>query len=489
MSIRWRLTLFNALAIGAILALMSLALVLLLSEVLLDGIEKTTRSRALSAARVVEAGEPLSPEYEELLGFDETFVIVRDGEGKILHATGDGAAPETPRSRPWGSPPWERALDSGVPASGEVGRPSGPPDFVYAVPVDVPDGGPAYGHARVVEAGKSYGTATNIESVDGVLSAVILSAFALSLAGAYFLARAALAPVGAVVDSAREITEGDLSKRLPVARPKAEVSRLAATVNDLLSRLEAAFARREEALARQRRFAADAGHELRTPLTSVVGYARMLEEWGLEDPETAREGVAAIRREAERVQRLVEDLLALARGDEGAPLDPKPHDLGAVAEAASHAARAAAGGKVDVEYDPPARRVEAVFDRGRVGQAAAILLDNAVKYTPEGGRVTATVRQKDGLAELAVSDTGVGIPEERLPLIFERFYRVDEARAGRGPSPGGAGLGLAIARQIAEAHGGAIEAKSTPGRGSTFVLRLPQDAHAPQLGARAPRTP
>ena len=207
MSLRWRLTLFNALAIGAILALMSLALVLLLSEVLLDGIEKTTRSRALSAARVVEAGEPLGPEYERLLGFDETFVIVRDGEGEILHATSDGAARKTPRRPTWGSPPWVRVLDSGGAAGGEVGRPSGHPDFVYAVPVDPPDGGgSAYAQARVVEAGKSYGTATNIESVDGVLSVVILSAFALSLAGAYLLARAALAPVGAVVDSAREIT-------------------------------------------------------------------------------------------------------------------------------------------------------------------------------------------------------------------------------------------------------------------------------------------
>ena len=379
-----------------------------------------------------------------------------------------------------GLPPWERALESGGPASGEVERPSGPPDFVYAVPVDPPDGSAYDGPARVVEAGKSYETATNIESVDNVLGAVILSAFALSLVGAYFLARAAISPVGAVVDSARKITEGDLSKRLPVARPKDEVGRLAATVNDLLFRIEAAFAKREDALSRQRRFAADAGHELRTPLTSIAGYAKMLEDWGLEDPETAREGVAAIRRESERVRRLVEDLLALARGDEGAPLEPRPHDLGALAEEAAGAARVAAGGKVEVGYVPPADRVEAVFDRARVGQAAAILLDNAVKYTPEGGRVTATVREEDGRVELEVADTGIGIPEEQLPHVFERFYRADEARARRGHrrqglSADGAGLGLAIARQIAEAHGGSVEAKSAPGEGSTFVLRLPQD--------------
>ena len=107
-----------------------------------------------------------------------------------------------------------------------------------------------------------------------------------------------------------------------------------------------------------------------------------------------------------------------------------------------------------------------------------------MKYTPEGGRVTATVRHKDGRAELEVADTGVGIPEESLPLIFERFYRVDEARAGRGPSPGGAGLGLAIARQIAEAHGGTIRARSTPGEGSTFTVSIPRGG--PVLSGRPP---
>ena len=473
MSLRWRLTLFNALTIGAILASMCLALVLLLSEVLLDGIEKTTESRALSTARIVEAGKPLSPDYVEQLGFEDVFVVVRDGEGEVLYETEDVSAQETQRSLPW-----KRALGSGSSASGEVGRSSEESDYVHAVPVDPPEGS-ACAEVRVVEAGKSYDTATTIESVDTVLGAVILSAFALSLAGAYLLARAALSPVGAVVDSAREITEGDLSKRLPVARPKDEIGRLATTVNDLLSRLEAAFAKREEALARQRRFAADAGHELRTPLTSVVGYARMLEDWGLEDPETAREGVTAIRRESERIKNLAEDLLALARGDEGAPLEPRLHDLGAVAEGAAKTARAAAGGKVGVEYVPPAGRVEAVFDRNRVAQAAAILLDNAVKYTPQGGRVAATVREEDGRVELEVSDTGVGIPKEQLPLVFERFYRADEARAGQGLSAGGAGLGLAIARQIAEAHGGSVEAKSTPGEGSTFALSIPRGGPVP----------
>jgi two-component system, OmpR family, sensor kinase len=146
------------------------------------------------------------------------------------------------------------------------------------------------------------------------------------------------------------------------------------------------------------------------------------------------------------------------------------HDLAAVAEEAAQTARSAADGKVSVEYVPAGGRVEATVDRGHLLQVASILLDNAVNYTPRGGSVTVKVEERDGRAVLKVSDTGVGIPEEEMPLIFERFHQAEESRAS-----GGAGLGLAIARQIAEAHGGKIEAKSMPGEGSTFTLSLPRE--------------
>jgi signal transduction histidine kinase len=168
---------------------------------------------------------------------------------------------------------------------------------------------------------------------------------------------------------------------------------------------------------------------------------------------------------------LVEDLLALTRGDEGAPLDVGRHDLGKVAEEAVQAVRAAVNGKVSLEYAGSEREVEATFDKGRVLQVAAILLDNAVKYTPKGGRVTVRTWEKKDQVALEVSDTGIGIPQDQLPLIFERFHRVDNSRTEEG-----AGLGLAIARQIAESHGGEIEARSTPDEGSTFTLLLPKKA-------------
>ncbi len=251
--------------------------------------------------------------------------------------------------------------------------------------------------------------------------------------------------------------------------PKDEIGRLATTINDLLARLEAAFARREEALARQRRFVADAGHELRTPLTSIGGYARMLEEWGLRNPQTAREAVAAISRESERMRNLAEGMLALARGDEGVHMDARRQDLAAVAADVVEAARAASGGKPTIEYVAPANRVCTAFDRNRIRQVAAILVDNAVKYTPEEGEVKVSVGERGGWIELEVSDTGIGISEEQILHIFERFYRAEGARA-----LGGAGLGLAIARQVAEAHGGEIAVESELGQGSTFVLRIPR---------------
>jgi signal transduction histidine kinase len=237
-----------------------------------------------------------------------------------------------------------------------------------------------------------------------------------------------------------------------------------------------AFTRLEETLSRQRRFAADASHELRTPLTSISGHARMLDEWALEgDKVTARRSVGTIRREAARMRGMIESLLTLSRGDEGAPMEVGRYNLGAVGKEATETAGAAADGRVSVEFVPMEHEVTATFDRERVMQVASILLDNAVKYTPDGGSVTVSVGEEDdGSVVLAVSDTGVGISEEQLPLVFERFYRADPSR-----SAGGAGLGLSIARQIAEAHGGTLEVRSKLGVGSTFVLQLPRQKPEP----------
>jgi signal transduction histidine kinase len=458
--IRWRLTLFHALAILGIAALLIAFLVAALIRGVVKEVDETARARAAEAVRALETAALPNDAALAALTDGDVFLVVRDERGRVLASAGTppaglGAFGAAEREAIW----------RGVLATGQPVSVSEHELRAHAVPV-VTD----HSAARVVEVWKSYDrTAETFVPFVKVLPFAVPVGLVLAIVGSYLLARSALAPVGAIVRAARAIGERDLARRLPVARPRDELGQLASTFNDLLARLEVAFRQREEALAQQRRFVADASHELRTPLTSIQGYARMLRQWALDDPATARESVAAIEREAARMGLLVENLLRLARGDEDMPLERAEHDLREIARAAGEAARAAAQGKVGVVYRQPGAPVVAAFDRDRVRQVATILLDNAVKYTPEGGTVTVALHDDGCAVELSVADTGVGIPTEHLPNLFERFYRVDAAR-----SAGGVGLGLAIARQIAEQHGGTIEVSSEVGVGSRFALRLPR---------------
>ena len=475
MPIRWRITLFNALFIGLILVALGFSLFLLLRNAVLSEVEDSVSARALAAARIVERKGELDKADAEQIALGDEFVVARDERGRVLDAPPWFGAEI--QEKEVENQLWAQALEVGQPVGGTADYSRSPPDYVYAVPVN-----PSDGPVRVVEVGRSYESATKtLGTFAYILVGASLAAVILSMGGAYLLARVALSPFSAVVRSARQIGESDLSKRLPVSKPKDEIGDLATTINDLLGRLEAALARRDEALARQeeallrqRRFAADASHELRTPLTSIAGYARMLKDWGLKDPRTTQKGVTRILEQSERMRGLVNGLLILSRGDDaGAPPELAHEDLGVVAAEVVEVARAASNSKVAIEYVAPGKPVETSFDRAQIHRVATILLDNAIKYTPEGGTVTVGVGEENGWVRLEVSDTGVGIAADKLPLVFERFYRADPARA-----EGGAGLGLSIARQIAKAHGGEIEVKSEPGKGSTFVLRIPRSGSA-----------
>jgi two-component system, OmpR family, sensor kinase len=470
--IRWRLTIFNALVIGGILLALGCALFFLLRQTLLSSVEVTARKGSLTAAKEINDEEGLDHENGRLviddglergLTHNGVFIVVRDGKGNIIAESvnfpNDGGAKDKL---------WRQVLKTGKPDYERLTFREEGPAYVYARPVS-----PREQPARIVEAGKSYEpTEDYIERIALVLASGVTVAFLLSVVGAYLLARRALSPVSAVVTAAHRIRAGDLSKRLPVPPSKDEIGDLAITINDMLSHLEITLARLEETLDRQRRFVADASHELRTPLTSIHSYAQMLEEWALRDPQIGPESAAAIKRESERMKGLVENLLELARGDEGMKLNLKDNDLTEVVEEAADAARASVNGKVLIESPTPkpeAQRVSAVFDRERLRQALSILLDNAVKYSPEGGRVTIRIAEEDGSVGVEVADTGIGIPEDQIPHIFERFYRAEEAR-----STEGLGLGLSIAQQIAEDHRGSIEVRSKPGEGSTFIIRIPR---------------
>jgi two-component system OmpR family sensor kinase len=473
--IRWRLTIFNALVIGVILLALGCALFFLLRKELFSSVKDTTRNQAHAAAKQIDSGEGLDDEKGGLvldeglkqgLTHDDVFIVVRNGRGNIITQ-----ALKPSNNRKVHDELWRRVLKTGKPENDtftfrEEGKAY--KAYVYAVPVNPPEQ-----PARIVEVGKSYEpTQEIVDMMALVLASGVGVAFLVSVVGAYLLARKALSPVSAVVTAAHRITEGDRSKRLPVANSKDEIGDLAATINGMLSQLEKTLTRLEETLDRQRRFVADASHELRTPLTSIHGYAQVLEEWALRDPQIGPESVAAIKRESERMKELVENLLELARGDEGMKLHLKDDNLTEVVEEAAESARAAWNGKVHIERPTPkqgVQRVRALFDRDRLRQALSILLDNAVKYTSDGGRVTIRIVEEDGSVGVEVSDTGIGIPEDQIPHVFERFYRAEEAR-----STEGLGLGLSIARQIAEDHGGSIEVRSKPREGSTFILRIPR---------------
>ncbi len=306
--------------------------------------------------------------------------------------------------------------------------------------------------------------------------------------GGWLLARRVFRPVDQMTQAARRIGAERLAERLEGAEIDDELGRLARTLNEMLARLEAGF-------AQIRRFSADASHELRTPLTILKGEIEVALRSAREPAEYERVLSSALE-EVERMARLVDDLLMLSRADAGALRWEKgPVELDRlVEEVAKQGAVLGRARAVQVSIQGLEPLI-AHGDEPRLRQLLLNLVDNAVKYTPEGGRVTLSLRRVTGesaatapppaaafpdppiprpldgaAAEIAVQDTGVGIPAEARVRLFERFYRVDDARSR---DAGGTGLGLCIAKTIAEAHGGRIEVESTPGAGSTFTVRLP----------------
>lgn len=231
------------------------------------------------------------------------------------------------------------------------------------------------------------------------------------------------------------------------------------------------------AVEQQRRFVADASHELRTPLTSVLGYARMLRAWGLERPGVAWEAVESLAREAIRMDVVVSGMLQLTRGDEGVPPRLVEQCPGRIVLDAIDPILASNDDQVTIDADladlaDPAGRAGDLtvrVDADQIHQALTILLDNAVKFSPSGGTVRVTLRAAADAIEVSVTDSGPGIPAGIQERISERFFRAETSRTMRG-----SGLGLPIARVIAERHGGRLTVESAPGHGATFRLRIPR---------------
>jgi len=315
------------------------------------------------------------------------------------------------------------------------------------------------------------GVADPQRKFEGVLraftSVLLLSTpvvLALATACGVWLGRRALAPVARITEDARAITEQNLSARLLVPDSRDELQQLSETLNAMLERIEQSF-------ARTRRFTADASHELRAPMTLIHTAAEhaLRRERGREELVDAMQ---KILREAQHTRALIDDLLLLARGDAGreaavlAELDAAP----LVREAAQQAAALAAERGIDVSLELAPGALTVLANEAQLRRLLLILVDNALKYTQPGGRVTLSGGTDAGRVVLSVADSGVGIPPGDLTRVFERFWRADKVRSREA---GGTGLGLAIAKQIADQHGAELEASSEPGRGSVFSLRLP----------------
>ena len=308
--------------------------------------------------------------------------------------------------------------------------------------------------------------------------AVTAGAIVLALFGGWWLVRLGLRPLEDVEATADAIAAGNLDQRVPGADEPTEVGRLARALNVMLERIQNAFdARvRSESRLKQnelhlRQFVADASHELRTPIAAVSAYAELFERGAGTRSEDLPRIAAGIRTETERMDRLVSDLLTLARLDEGVPMEREPVELVALVSEGVHTA-IAVGPDWPVQFWAP-HPVEVNGDKDRLRQVVDNLLANVRAHTPVGTTTTVRVDQVGDQAEIEVRDNGPGMPGDEANRIFERFYRSDPARAR---TRGGSGLGLSIVAAIVEAHGGTVTASSAPGQGMTVTVRIPNGA-------------
>ena len=424
-----------------------------LEENLLDNQARRARQIAdtLVASARLSTEATLAAQVESLYSpeANDRFIRITRADGTVVYASG---------------PPREARFDPRK-------VPPNPKDTVRKL--DLPDGAilvAAYDSAASdgtryrVEVGTSAAPSEALlRRVLAILAVGLPVAVGAAVAGGFVLVRRALVPVARIAHKAQEISEHNLSERLPVERSGDELERLSVSLNHMIGRLEAA-------MTGSKQFVADASHELRTPLTVMRGELEGLAQDPGSQLET-RETVGSVLEEVDRLTEIVEGLFSLSRLDSGeAPAEWVRFDLAQLAaDTADQMSLLALDKGVSLSCVSQGR-VPVAGDQARLKQVVVNLLDNAIKYTPGGGRVELAVHADSAQALLEVKDTGIGIPADALAHIFQRFYRVDEARSRE---PGGAGLGLSIVQSICSAHGAAVEVLSAPAQGTSFRVRLP----------------
>ncbi len=388
---------------------------------------------------------------------------IRRFDGRVVRSgflVGGGSPPKLPARivvpRRASGPDGERTVFLTVPSRG------GTPEYRLRVAIEHD-----HPHRLLVVAASLGDVVDTLHRLVAVEALATLAALAGILGLGFWVVRLGLRPLREIERTAAAITAGDLSQRVERLEPQTEVGRVGSALNTMLDHLEASD-------RRLRRFVADASHELRTPLASVRAYAELFGRGAAARPADLERAMSGIRREAERMSVLVDDLLLLARLDEGRPLERAPVALDTLVAEAVDAARV-----VDPErpYELALEPAVVEGDAGRLRQVVDNLLANARAHTPAGTRVRVHVRREGNEAVLEVADHGPGLGEDEAQRVFERFYRADASRAR---ASGGVGLGLAIVAAVAQAHGGRAETRPTPGGGATFVVSLPlRDAQPP----------
>lgn len=468
MSLRVRLTLYYTCFFAVALALLDLGTFWAVQQTLMRGVENDLLAGARQLETIYGAGGitkdfpegggveiRVRGDYVQVFENPNLYAQVFSARGELL-----GSSPVLEDERLLNLPEDAFRLTAAEAGMFEPREAGGKRWLSFIAPLELTSKGPIVGYLQISR------PLDDVERTMSLLLLILLGGGTIALlaaaTGVFWLSRAALAPIEQVAHTAQSIVRAeDLAQRVPVPTSQDELHRLTIIINELLARFEKLF-------ATQSRFIADVSHELRTPLAAMQGNLEVLARGAHRDPQLLAESLTDMRRETTRLIRMVNDLLLLARSDAGVQIRCEPVELDTLLLEIHRDLRPLAG-SVNLRLGAE-DQVVVSGDRDRIKQALLNLGVNALQHTPPGGCVTLSLEQRDGFACLAVADNGVGIAEEDLPYIFDRFYRADRSRSRHG---GGAGLGLAIVKWIAEAHGGHVTVASIPGQGSTFALWLP----------------
>ena len=447
--ISWKLTLFYASIFSLVLILLSASVLYGIKFFLVNqSMQKVGNISNAIAERITgPTEEKMSLDDPELIGEART-----DATISVRIANSEGVLVNSKSSFQWKEVPLSSSLDSVKKIeSGEL-------HLVLANRQVLVDGRTK---AYLQVAGSMENEYMFLKVLFILMACADTVGIAISLLAGYLISRRLLLPIDRITKAAQSISINNLNRRIEVSQADDELSRLAETFNEMIGRLKQSF-------DKQSQFVSDASHELRTPISVIQGYIGLIDRWGKEDRSVLQESIDAIKNETSGMTELIERLLFLARGDSGnQKLQKIEFSLNELIEEVYKESRLIS--QIHYLHCDIAEEIMLTADRKMIKQMLRALIDNSLKFTPPDGTITVHAGKKNDTVHIAVEDTGIGIPEDEVDNIFNRFYRVDKARS---KESGGSGLGLSIVKWIVDAHGGSIRAESTVGKGTAITIML-----------------